>query len=328
MRTHEMRAVYGLVLATVALALVVCVSVNSYEQHTAVELMQMNQPMHATMLKTEHYTPPNPFEDPELRPKYDIDTEKEIGKSKTEFSDARGEIKKASDIVKDVIEKLTKQDKARDELMDQAVEQSDRIHRVRHILINFKAEANGIQTHEDTNWVYTNPFGKDADPPEQDLKPFNTQIKKLNDETDEINKKLKDIITKCQSSRNDALELDSHVYNEIQKAKNIAADAVTQIHHHEDKVEMMNHEDYDTVHRVEVKLNDQFRIDRHRFHGYINLAQAMSARQPNEVSEVTALATDLLIVTAETQERLDRMQDVVNSIVDERNFRDGSGSSS
>jgi len=312
------------------LALVVCVSVNSFEARTESELLQFVEPAHTTMLKTEHYVPPNPLEDPELRPKYDVEVSKEEGKSKTDFEDARGEIKKGMDLMKTVMEKLTKQDEARDKLMDEAVDIHDRIHRLRHLVINIKAETNGIQTHEDTDYVFANPFGKDADPPQQDLKPFQADIDKLQTKSDKINTDLKALIVKCHSSRNDAIELDSTLYGQIQKAKNIAREAVNQIHHHRDRVEMFNHKDFDVIHRIDTKLNDKFRLDRHRLNGMFNLAQDMSDRQPNEVSEVTALATDLLIVNAETAERLDRMNDVVNSIIDDRNYRseDGSGSGS
>jgi len=309
---------------------VVCVSVNSFEARTESELLQFVEPAHTTMLKTEHYVPPNPLEDPELRPKYDVEVSKEEGKSKTDFEDARGEIKKGMDLMKTVMEKLTKQDEARDKLMDEAVDIHDRIHRLRHLVINIKAETNGIQTHEDTDYVFANPFGKDADPPQQDLKPFQADIDKLQTKSDKINTDLKALIVKCHSSRNDAIELDSTLYGQIQKAKNIAREAVNQIHHHRDRVEMFNHKDFDVIHRIDTKLNDKFRLDRHRLNGMFNLAQDMSDRQPNEVSEVTALATDLLIVNAETAERLDRMNDVVNSIIDDRNYRseDGSGSGS
>jgi hypothetical protein len=317
-----MRAVYGLVLATVALALVVCVSVNSFEARAAMETELFQQPADATMLKTDHYVPPNPLEDPELRPKYDVDVSKEESKSKADFEDARGEIKKGMDIMKGVLEKLTKQDDARDKLMDEAVEISDHIHRVRHLLINVKAEANGIQVHDDGNWIFANPFGKDADPPAQDLSPFKKQIKDLRSQCDKINKDLKALIVKTHKARNDAIELDSTLYGEIQKAKQIAADSVTDIHHHLDRVEMFNHKDYDIVHRIDAKLNDKYRLDRHRLHGMFNLAQSMSARQPNEVSEVTALATDLLIVNAEGAERLDRMEDVLDDIDYDRTERE------
>jgi len=323
-----MRAVYGLVLATVALALVVCVSVNQYEARSEAELLQFVQPAEATMLKTEHYVPPNPFEDPELRPEYDVDATKETAKSKTRFEDARGEIKKAMDIMTPVLKDLTAQDDARDKLMDEAVAISNRIHRVRHLVINIKAEANGIRRHEDTDWVYTNPFGKDADPPAQDLSPFQANIKKLLGKTKSINSDLKALIVKTHSSRNDAIELDSKLYGQIQKAKGISRDAVTSIHHHEDRVEMFNHKDFDVVHRVEAKLNDNFRVDRHRLNGMFNLASDMSARQPNEVSEVTALATDLLIVNAETEERLGRMSDVLDDVTYERGEREEDSSAS
>jgi len=259
-----------------------------------------------------------------------VEVSKEEGKSKTDFEDARGEIKKGMDLMKTVMKKLTKQDEARDKLMDEAIEIHDRIHRLRHLVINIKAETNGIQTHEDTDYVFANPFGKDADPPQQDLKPFQADIDKLQTKSDKINTDLKALIVKCHSSRNDAIELDSTLYGQIQKAKNIAREAVNQIHHHRDRVEMFNHKDFDVIHRIDTKLNDKFRLDRHRLNGMFNLAQDMSDRQPNEVSEVTALATDLLIVNAETAERLDRMNDVVNSIIDDRNYRseDGSGSGS
>jgi len=273
-------------------------------------------------LKTDYYVPPNPLEDPELRPEYDVDVKKEESKSKADFEDAQGEIKKGMDIMKTVLADLTKQDESRDKLMDKAIEISDRIHRVRHLLINIKAETNGIQTHEDGNWIFTNPFGSDADPPEQDLSPFKKQITDLKEKCKKINTDLKDLIKETHKSRNDAIELDSKLYGEIQKAKGIAAESVTEIRHHFDRVEMFNHEDYDVIHRIDAKLNDKYRIDRHRLRGMFNLANSMSARQPNEVSEVTALATDLLIVNAEGEERLKRMQDVVDSITFERGFRE------
>jgi len=307
------------VLSVLALAVVVCVSVNSLESHSEVELFQ--QPAHATMLKTEHFTPYNPLEDPELRPKYDVDAQKEVGNSEKDFTAARDSVKKGFGIMKAVLEKLTKQDDARDKLMDEAVEVSDRIHSVRHLLINVKAEALGIQTKEDGNWIFTNPFGKGADAPDQDIKPFQTQVKDLTAKTVKINSDLKDLIKKCHSARNDAIVLDSELYDEIHKAKIIDQEAVQGIHHHLDRVESFNHEDYDVVHRVDAKLNDKFRVTRHRLHGMFNLAAAMSERQPNEVSEVTALATDLLIVNAETQDRLKRMQDLLDNIEFERNFR-------
>jgi uncharacterized protein YaaR (DUF327 family) len=284
-----------------------------------VELFQ--QPEHTTMLKTDHYVPPNPLEDPELAAPYDVDTAKEEATSKKDFSTASDEVKKGFGIMKAVMEKLTKQDEARDKLMDEAIAISDRIHSVRHLLINVKAETNAIQVKDDGNWVFTNPFGADADPPAQDLKPFRDQVKDLTDKTKKINTDLKDLITRAHTVRNDALVLDSDLYDEVHKAKVIAADAVTNIRHHFDRVEMFNHKDYDIVHRVDSKLNDKFRLDRHRLHGMINLADAMSARQPNEVSEVTALATDLLIVNAEAQERLKRMQDKIDEIKFERDFR-------
>jgi len=318
-RSTELRAVYGLVLATLALAVVVCVSVNSLESRE-VELFQ--QPADATMLKTDHYVPPNPLEDPELRPKYDVDTAKEEKKSATDFKNAKEEVKKGMEIMKKVMEKLTKQDDARDKLMDEAIAISDRIHSVRHLLVNVKAETNAIQVKDDGNWVFTNPFGKDADPPAQDVAPFAKQVKDLTKKTQEINKDLKALIKKCHATRNDALVLDSDLYDEVHKAKVIAAEAVTDIRHHFDRVEMFNHQDYDVVHRVDSKLNDKFRIARHRLHGMINLANAMSARQPNEVSEVTALATDLLIVNAEAQDRLKRMQDKIDEIEWERDYRE------
>jgi hypothetical protein len=314
-----MRAVYGLVFSTLALAVVVCVSVNQLEYRPEVELFQ--QPAHATMLKTEHFTPYNPLEDPELAPKYEVDAAKESAKSAEDFKAARGEVEKGMGIMKTVLTKLTKQDDARDQLMDKVIGISDRIHSVRHLLINVKAEALGIQTKEDGNWIFTNPFGTDADPPNQKLAPFRAQIKELTAKTETISTDLKDLVKSCHSARNDALVLDSELYDEIHKAKVISADAVQGIHHHLDRVESFNHKDYDIVHKVDAKLNDNFRITRHRLNGMINLANSMSARQPNEVSEVTALATDLLIVNAETQERLKRMADLLDSIKFERGFR-------
>jgi len=322
-RSTEMRAVYGLVFSTLALAVVVCLSVNSLESRAAAEVELFQQPADATMLKTEHFVPHNPFEDPELRPKYEVDTAKETKNSEADFKAARDEIKKGMGIMKAVLEKLTKQDDARDKLMDEAIGISDRIHSVRHLLINVKAEALGIQTKEDGNWIFTNPFGKGADPPNQDLAPFKKQVKDLTAKTEVINKDLNDLVKRTHSARNDAIVLDSDLYDEIHKAKLISADAVQGIHHHLDRVESFNHQDYDVVHRVDAKLNDKFRITRHRLNGMINLANAMSARQPNEVSEVTALATDLLIVNAETQERLKRMQDLLDNIEFERGFRAG-----
>jgi len=321
-----MRAVYGLVLATVALALVVCVSVNSFEQRNAMETELFQQASGTTMLKTDHYEAPNPFEDPELRAPYEVDTAKEKSTSEKDFSDARGAIKKASGIMKPVLEKLKKQDEARDKLMDEAIEISDSIHRVRHLLINVKAETNGIQTKDDGDWVFANPFGKDADAPAQDVAPFEKQVKDLTDKCTKINKDLKALIEKTHKARNDAIELDSDLYGEIQKAKHIVADGNKELRHHFDRVEMFNHADYDIIHPIDAKLNDVYRVDRHRFNGMVNLANAMSARQPTEVSEVTALATDLLIVNAEGEERLKRMQDVIDNITFERGFRKGSGS--
>jgi hypothetical protein len=320
-RSAELRAVYGLVLATLALAVVVCVSVNSIESRTAMEVELFQQPADATMLKTDHYVAPNPLEDPELAPKYDVDTGKETTKSKADFQKARDEVKKGMGIMKDVLKKLTKQDEDRDKLMDEAIGISDRIHSVRHLLISVKSEAERIQTKEDGDWIFTNPFGKAADPPQQELSPFETQVKDLTGKTKKINSDLKDLIKKCHSTRNNALVLDSELYDEIHKAKVIAADAVVDIHHHFDRVEMFNHKDFDIVHRVDAKLNDKFRVDRHRLHGLFNLAQAMSDRQPNEVSEVTALATDLLIVNAEAQERLERMQKKIDDIKYDRTSR-------
>jgi vacuolar-type H+-ATPase subunit I/STV1 len=229
--------------------------------------------------------------------------------------------------LKPVLEKLKKQDEARDKLMDEAIEISDEIHRVRHLLINVKAETNGIQTHDDGDWIFTNPFGKNADAPAQDVAPFQKQVKDLQDKSKKINENLKKLVEKTHKARNDAIELDASLYGEIQKAKHIVADANKEIRHHFDRVEMFNHKDYDIIHPVDAKLNDVYRVDRHRFNGMINLANAMSARQPGEVSEVTALATDLLIVNAEGEERLKRMQDVIDSIKFERGFREeGSGS--
>jgi hypothetical protein len=286
------------------------------------ELFQ--EPAFTTMLKTDHYVPPNPLEDPELRPKYDVDVSKEESKSKADFEDARGEVKKAMDLMKPVLADLTKQDDERDKLMDKAIAISDEIHQIRHLLINVKAETNGIQTHDDGDWIFTNPFGKNADPPAQDVAPFKKQVADLKKRSETVNKNLKDLIKDCHKQRNAAIELDAKLYGEIQKAKHIAADAVTEIRHHFDRVEMFNHADYDVVHRIDAKLNDKYRLDRHRLNGMFNLANAMSARQPNEVSEVTALATDLLIVNAEGEERLKRMSDVIDSIEFERGFREKS----
>jgi hypothetical protein len=314
--------VYGLVFATVALALVVCVSVNSIEARNARETELFQEPAFTTMLKTNHYVPPNPLEDPELRPKYDVDIKKEKSKSKADFEDAQGEIKKGMDIMKKVLKDLTDQDDKRDALMDKAIAISDRIHRIRHLLINIKAETNGIQTHEDGDWVFANPFGKDADPPQQDLSPFKKQVDDLKKKCATVNKDLKTLIKDTHKSRNAAIELDSKLYGEVQKAKQIAAESVEEIRHHFDRVEMFNHEDYDAIHKVDSKLNDKYRTDRARLRGMFNLAAAMSARQPNEVSEVTALATDLLIVNAEGEERLKRMSDVIDSITFERGFRE------
>jgi len=286
------------------------------------ELFQ--EPAFTTMLKTNHYVPPNPLEDPELRPKYDVDVSKEESKSKADFEDAQGEVKKAMDLMKPVLADLTKQDDERDKLMDKAIAISDEIHQIRHLLINVKAETNGIQTHDDGDWIFTNPFGKNADPPAQDVAPFKKQVADLKKRSETVNKNLKDLIKDCHKQRNAAIELDAKLYGEIQKAKHIAADAVTEIRHHFDRVEMFNHADYDVVHRIDAKLNDKYRLDRHRLNGMFNLANAMSARQPNEVSEVTALATDLLIVNAEGEERLKRMSDVIDSIEFERGFREKS----
>jgi len=318
-----MKAVYLLVLSTVAVALVICVSVNSYEQRQ-VELFQEAEG--TTMLKTDHYEAPNPLEDPELRAPYEVDVTKEESTSKKDFEDARGAIKKASGILKPVLEKLKKQDEARDKLMDEAIEISDSIHRVRHLLINVKAETNGIQTKDDGDWIFTNPFGKNADAPAQDVAPFQKQVKDLQDKCKKINTDLKKLIEKCHKSRNDAIELDASLYGEIQKAKHVVADGNKELRHHFDRVEMFNHADYDVIHPIDAKLNNVYRVDRHRFNGMVNLANAMSARQPTEVSEVTALATDLLIVNAEGEERLKRMQDVIDNITFERGFRKGSGS--
>jgi len=320
MRSNELRAVYGLVASTIVLALVVCVSVQSLDRSASeVELFQT--PKDATELYTEHFEHHNPFEDPELRAPYKVDTDKEITASKGDFKDARAEIKKGSEIMKAVLKDLTAQDDKRDKLMDDAIEISDRIHSVRHLLINVKAEALGIQTKEDGNWIYTNPFGKNADPPEQDLAPFKAQVKDLSAKAKKINTDLKDLIKKTHTARNEAIVLDSKLYDEVHKAKVIASEAVQDIHHHLDHVESFNHKDYDIVHRVDAKLNDKFRISRHRLNGMIALANSMSARQPNEVSEVTALCTDLLIVNAETEDRLKRMQDLIDNIEFERKFR-------
>jgi hypothetical protein len=326
MRSHEMRAVYGLVLATIALALVVCVSVNSIESRNAMETELFQLASDTTMLKTDHYEPPNPLEDPELRPKYEVDVTKEESTSKADFADAMGSVKKGSDVLKPVLEKLKKQDEDRDKLMDEAITISDRVHRVRHLLINVKAETNGILTHDDGDWIFTNPFGKDADAPAQDVAPFEKQVKDLSAKCKDINKSLKDLIVRTHKARNAAIELDAHLYGQIQKAKHIVADANVEIRHHFDRVEMFNHKDYDHIHPIDAKLNNEYRVARHKFNGMVNLANAMSARQPNEVSEVTALATELLIVNAEGEERLKRMQDVIDNIKFERGFRAGSSS--
>jgi len=315
MRTAELKVLASLVAGVAVVALVAMVGITQMEGPLSLEEVQTQ------MLKTDHYHPPNPLEDPELREPYDVDISKEPATSKADFDKANKLVDDAAKIMEAVIKKLTTQDEERDALMDDAIEQSDKLHQIRHLLINVKAETNGIRTHEDTRYVFANPFGKVNDPPQQSLAPFKKQVGDLKTKTDKLRTDCKALVTKAYDQRNKAILLDSELYHEVHAAKIMLKDAVQIIHRHNDRVEMFNHKDFDIIHRVDVKLNNDFRINRHKLRGMFNLAKSMSGRQPNEASEVTHLLTDLLIVNGETQERIERMDGIISSIEMDRDYR-------
>jgi hypothetical protein len=314
----QQRVVLTAALACLLVGVVALIGTSQYEN---TELLQTQ------MLKTRHYSPPNPFEDPELRAPYKFDKADVLGDIKTAYKKSTADIKKSQAIVKKVIKLLKAQDNARDKLMDKANSLHGQIKSIRHLLIMVKPEVHHIQNTEDGNWIFKNPFGRSHDPPRQVLAPFAKQVATLKKKTKAYDKAVKAQIKKCRAQRMKALLLNQKLYGAIHKAKAIKKEAVFRVKVMLDKIEMLNRRDYEVVFKVANKMNNKFRIERHRMRGYFNTAKDMSARQPNEVSEITNILTDLLLVSAETQERIQRMDNLISSVKYERKHRYGKKSS-